>query len=162
MATSPTNPGTVQPVELVPPVRTLLNLDTFEDVTLIKHVPPFMPVSTAAEAMARINNDQTVFLAFMNQGLQNLAKKEAIDDPANPWLEVDEDGTETPFTGTAANKAIVNKVIAGLAFSFGYDAKMKPEEKKAIKTKVRDLIKNTPAILDSLRKTAGESVTAGE
>ncbi len=156
MATSQTVP--TETVDLVPPQRTLLNLDTFEDVTLIKKVPPFVPVTTAAEAMARINNDQAKFIELMNKALQSEAKQAAIDDSANPWLEVDDDGTETPFTGTAANKTVVNKTIAGLAFSFGYDAKMKPEQKKAIKQQVRDLIKNTPAILDALRASASESV----
>src|SRR5258708_16006231 len=104
MATSQTVP--TETVDLVPPQRTLLNLDTFEDVTLIKKVPPFVPVTTAAEAMARINNDQAKFIELMNKALQSEAKQAAIDDSANPWLEVDDDGTETPFTGTAANKTV--------------------------------------------------------
>lgn len=151
----------------IPLTRTILDLDTFEDVTLYKDVP-FTPVTSTEEALTRLGNDAAKFLAIVNEGLGAETRRNGANDPSIPWLEMDEKGVKTPFTGTPADSMKVNATVLNIAKSvFGYtsvkDGKTEDEKNKirtanqAAKQAAMDLIKSTPVMFEGLKKNAAAS-----
>ena len=57
-----TNAQAVPTVEQSPITRTIFNLDNMEEVTLVKDVPAFVPVTSQQEALQRIQNDAKLYL----------------------------------------------------------------------------------------------------
>ena len=132
--------------------RTVLDLDNFQDVTLIKK-GTFSPVTTAQEAMQRLGNDTQRFLAVVNDGLEQDFGNQLIQDTNEPWLVEDEDGKVDVFTGTPADSAKVNALVLNLAKSMeNYNKDMTPEEKRAAKAAATETIRTTPRILEGLKK----------
>jgi hypothetical protein len=136
--------------------RSVLDLDTFEDVLLIK-VGSFTPVTTAAEAMERLGNSTEKFLEVVNTGLEQEFGNQMVEDKTQPWLTADEDGkpTDQVFKGSPADSGKVNALILNLAkTSFDYNKDMSVEEKRAAKDGAKDIIRSTPKILEGLKKNA--------
>src|SRR5216683_7719712 len=71
--------------------RTFLDLENFEDVTVVK-VGSFIPVTTAAEAMERLGNSTEKFLAVVNDGLEQEFGNALVADSTKPWFTTDDDG----------------------------------------------------------------------
>lgn len=133
------------------------DLDTMEDVLLFKQAD-FKPVSNTEEALSRLGNDASRFLAIVNEGLEAEAGRALMADSSIPFLEQDETGVFTPFAGTTADPATVNPLILNLAKMFGYPSGQKGPEAKAKKDAAKaqaiELIKNTPAIREGLKTAA--------
>lgn len=134
--------------------RTVLDLDTFEDVTLQKEFD-FSPVSNVEEAAARLGNDANKLLKVINDGLLAETRRE-VAKATDGWKVLEDDGTATEdFKGTPANSKIVNGCVLNLAKTvFGFSKDMTPEQKKAAKVQARELVKSTPPILNGLKKSA--------
>lgn len=133
------------------------DLDTMEDVLLFKQAD-FKPVTDTAQALERLGNDASRFLAIVNEGLEAEAGRALMADSSIPFLEQDETGVFTPFAGTTADPATVNPLILNLAKMFGYPSGQKGPEAKAKKDAAKaqaiELIKNTPAIREGLKTAA--------
>lgn len=143
-------------VKMAPLTRTLFDLDSMSDVTLVKPVPDFEPVSTPQEAMARLGNDSVKLLQVINDGLMGHLRDSVKDDPNIPWNTEDEEtGELTLFTGTPADSKAVNGLVLNLAKSvFGYTKDSTPVEKKAAKEAAMEMVKSTPKIVEGLKKNA--------
>lgn len=144
--------------------RRIFDLDTMEEVVLVK-VGSFTPATTSEEALQRVGNDTSKFLAIINEGLEAEAGRSLVTDNTVAWQAEDEEGAIVPFTGTPANQKSVNGLILNLAktiFGFGkVDAKSSQAEKDANKLKNRtakekaiEFIKTNDAIKEGLKKNA--------
>ena len=146
-----------------PITKTVLDINTFTEVTLTKNVPDFIPAEDTTEVLARIGNDSAKMLELLNAGLKS-AEREAVEkDSTIPFLcpALDDEGEETetlvPFTGIAANKDKVNALVLTLAKTAidpPLQKGMTKEEKRATKQAAMDLIKTTPTIKAGLQKSA--------
>lgn len=156
---TPTN-GAVAP-KLKPVQNTVLDLTTFENVTLEKDLE-FAPVTSVSEASERLGNDASKLLKVINDGLEAEARRQARKDP-NGWSALNDDDERVPFTGTPANAKVVNGMVLTLAKSvFGFSKDLSKDAKAASKESARNLIKSTPAILEGLKKSAALTVEDGE
>lgn len=139
--------------------QTLYNLDTMEEVTLVK-TGEFVPVTTVEQAMARLNGNTEKFLEVLNVGLEDIAGVDLKNDPAKPWQELQDDGTVVPFTGTVGDQSIVTALIYTLAKSFGYTKEMPKAEKDKLKEDAKVTIRDTPGIkqriIDQAKKSMGQ------
>lgn len=141
--------------------NTVFDLDTMSEVLLVKSVPDFMPAENTSEVLERIGNDPVKMLELMNNALR-IAERKAVADNSEPWhtFELDESGDETdkvngPFTGTIADIKAVNALRLTLSKTvFNYSKSMTPDEKKAAKAAAMDMIKNTEAIKNGLKRSA--------
>ena len=145
---------------------TVFDLDTMEKVTLVKPVPTFVPVTSTADALARLGNDAARFLKVINEGLESEIKESIKADINIPWMveEESEDGKTvelTPFSGMPADETKVNGLILSFAKNmFGYQKKMDADAEKsraaiaASKQQAIDMIRTTPAIVERLKLTA--------
>ena len=144
-----------------PPItKTLFDLDSFEEVTLVKPAP-FTPVTSMSEGLARINNDASKALDIFNKGLRLLERERIASDSEIPWMLEDEEGNLSEFSGTPADNGVVNALRLNLAKSiFGYNNAKTPEERKAAKQKALDFIKSNEQIKSGLKENASQSATA--
>lgn len=133
---------------------TVFNLDTFTEVTLVKEVP-FAPVSTVAEALAALGNDDNALLAVINKGLESNARKDAKSVPTG-WHTFTEEGeVNGEFSGTPADIKKVNALVLTLAKTvFGYDNNAPLAEKKAAKESAKAMIQGNTQIREGLKKSA--------
>lgn len=148
-------------IKQAPITKTIFDLSTMDEVTLVKAVPDFVPAENSAEVLARVSNDAVKLLALMNEGLR-IAERNAVAENDEPFhtFELDESGepTETvngPFTGIMADPLKVNALKLTLAKTvFAYSKSMTKEEKAAAKQSALDMIKTNDAIKAGLQKSA--------
>ena len=136
--------------------RTVFDLDAFEEVLLVKEVD-FAPVSSTEEALARLGNDATKFLAILNEGLESEARRIGAENP-NDWRTFGDDGEVNGlFEGTLADMKSVNNLVLTLAkTTFGYTKDASKDTKKAAKQSAMALIAATDVIKEGLRKSAAK------
>lgn len=123
---NPTEQTTDAKLPKVPTItRTVFDLDSFEDVELLKEVP-FTPAATVEEALARVGGDSAKLLEAVNDGLLADAKRVAAHDNSIPWLQdvEDENGkiVRENFDGTIADSKVVNGMVLNMAKAvYGYN-----------------------------------------
>lgn len=141
-----------------PVQKTVFDLDSFDEVTLVKDYT-FEPVTSVQDAAARLGNDSAKLLAVINDGLRAETSRTARNSN-DGWQREDEEGNRTPFAGTLANLKLVNQCVLSMAKTvFGFSKDLSPDAKRAAKQSAQDLIKNTPAIREGLQKTAANAGT---
>jgi hypothetical protein len=149
------------PIKQAPIQKTIFDLDSMEEVLLVKPVPDFIPAENSHEVLARVGNDTAKMLKLLNDGLR-LAERAAVAEGSEPWhtFIADENGELTDdvngvFTGTIADTKAVNALKLTLAKTvFGFAKSMSKEEKSAAKESALEMIKTTPAIKAGLQKSA--------
>jgi hypothetical protein len=145
-------------VDQFPITRTIFNLDNMEEVTLVKNVPAFVPAQSTADALARLGNDAAKFLQVINDGLAEAERQNVISDSNVPWLEEDEEGKQTPFSGTPADGKKVKTLILNLAKTVflgkNWDKTVPPAEKKAAKESALAMIQSNDQIKNGLKQSA--------
>ena len=151
--TATPNPTTVKQSPLT---RSVYNLDDMEEVTLVKSVPDFVPVTSTQEALHRLGNDAKAFLQVINDGLKDQERESVAGNSEIPWMEESEDGTQTAFTGTPADGKKVKTLILTLAKTiFGYGDKSQPiEQKRAAKASALAMIQSNEQIKSGLKNSA--------
>lgn len=135
--------------------QTFFDLNTFDDVTLVKLITFNEPTSMEA-ALAAVGNDQKALLAVIVEGLKERIRAQAKSDQ-NGWKLTDEDGkpTETAFDGVLADRADVNKTVNVLARTvYGYDKDAPKEAKDAAKEKAMALVRGSDDIRNGLKARA--------
>ena len=145
-----------------PITKTVFDLNTFEEVTLTKNVPDFIPAENTTEVLARIGNDSAKMLELLNAGLKAEEREKVETDPSIPFLvpALNDEGEEiegqlVPFTGAPANKEKVNALKLTLAKTvFGLTKGMTADEKREAKNQALEMIKATPTIKAGLQKSA--------
>lgn len=154
-------------IKQAPIQKTVFDLDTMEEVLLVKAVPDFKPAENSHEVLARVGNDSAKMLELLNNGLR-LAEREAVADGKEPWhtFGVNDEGEYTdevngPFTGTIADSKAVNALKLTLAKTvFGFVKSLSKEEKAMAKSNALEMIKNTPTIKAGLQKSAALNKSA--
>jgi hypothetical protein len=155
-------------IKQAPIQKTVFDLDTMEDVTLVKAVPDFKPAENSHEVLARVGNDSAKMLELLNNGLR-LAEREAVaSDTAIPFhtFGVDENGEYTDeingvFAGTIADIKAVNSLKLTLAKTvFGFTKNLSKDEKATAKANALEMIRSTPAIKAGLQKSAALTKSA--
>lgn len=136
--------------------RTVFDLDSFEDVTLVKeYVPP--TAASVHEALAHLGNNEARLLSIINIGLKEQAASEARKS-TDGWLQETEEGEIVPFSGVQADSKKVNALVLTLAKTvFGFGKDMTKEQKRGAKESAAEMIRTTPAIKEGLRKSAAVS-----
>lgn len=156
-------------IKQAPITKTIFDLSTMDEVTLVKSVPDFIPAENSSEVLARVGNDSAKMLALMNDGLR-LAEREAVAANSDPFhtFKLDESGEPTdevngPFTGIAADSGKVNALTLTLAKTvFAYSKSMTKDEKRAAKTSALEMIRTNDAIKAGLQKSAALPATKVE
>jgi hypothetical protein len=134
--------------------RTIFDLDTFTEVTVVKEHAPAPEITSVAQALELLGNDSKRLFALIQGGLEADIKRDAGDSP-DGWMYETEDGEMVPFAGTRADMDAVNKLRLTLAKTvFGLDKSMTAEVKQGLKDKAMEMIQNTPAIKEGLKKSA--------
>lgn len=154
----------MQPSEQKPaiePVRkSVFDLDTFADVTLVKPVT-FDPATSIEESLKRLGGDHSKLLSVINEGLLEVRKREVRSDDS-PWMQETEaeDGTVAleAFDGTIADQKMVNNLVLNIAkSSFGYNkaaaAKDKAAKQKA-KQAAMDFVSGNEVLKNGLKENA--------
>jgi hypothetical protein len=152
------------PQETVKTTKSGTDLETFSDVNLVKYVPKVAPVTSLHDFMARIGNDEKEAFALMTQSLQ-AKTTEAARKSDDGWVNVDEDGKETTYSGTLVDSKILNPFVLALArinyvpvirngkeVEITWDDAKDADEKRAIKTNVVDQIRNDPKAVANLKR----------
>ena len=140
--------------EAIRKTQTVIDLETFEDVTLVK-VGTFTPAVDAKEALHRLGNDSARLLEMINDGMRADAQRN-LGNTSDPWQVEDEEGNLVVFAGTPADPAKVNALRLVLAKTvFGYSKDLPLEARQAAKDKAMTMIKTTDAIKNGL-KTSGK------
>lgn len=141
------------PTKVLRTTKSITDLNTFEDVLLVKTGNFAEPLSTQ-EALERLGNDNTKFLAAITEGMRVMAMRELNSSP-DGWMQEDEEGNKTPFTGTEADTTKVNALVLTMAKTvFGYSKDATPEAKKASKESAMNFIKSNDAIKAGLKASA--------
>lgn len=149
-------------VKVNPITDTVFDLDSFDEVKLVKNPPPFQTVSSIEEALSRLGNDSTKLLQVLNDGLIGEYRDQFAADPSQPWHTFDDEGEPNGvFTGTIAESKSVNNLVLTLAKTvFGFSKDMTPEQKKAAKASAKEMIAANDAIKNGLRKSAAKKTAA--
>ena len=141
--------------------RTIFDLDTMEEVTLVKAVN-FEPVGSTQEALVRLGNNANKFLEVINRGLKSEEQASAVSNPSIPWQIEDEDGELSTFEGTPADNKQVNALVLGLAKTvFGYSKDAGTDKKREAKASAIEMIRSNDQIREGLKKNAA-AVTVAE
>ena len=149
--------GTTATVPTVRKVqKSIFDLDTFESVTLLKEVPALAPVTSVQDALTYLQNDTTKLLAVINDGLKAEQSREARKSDEG-WYVEDDKGNKSEFDGTPANEKKVNGIVLTLAKLNGFEKGASKDTKRAAKETARETIKNSPPIMEMLRKSAAAS-----
>jgi hypothetical protein len=140
--------------------KSVFDLDTFADVTLVKPVD-FTAATSTEEALSRLGGDTAKLLSVINEGLLEVRKREVKAD-ASAWMQEveNEDGTTAleAFDGTIADQKMVNNLVLNIAkSSFGYNkaaaAKDKAGKAKA-KQAAMDFVSSNEVLKNGLKENA--------
>lgn len=154
---TPSANGTAE-VKDVPIQRTITNLDTMEEVTLVKPAT-FTRVNSNDEALARLGNDAKRFLDIINEGLRAEERRTLAGQPGGWYEQDDEGGIGELFNGTVADPKAVNALRLNMAkHVFGYSKDMSKEQKTAALESAMNFIKSNEAIREGLKKSAALKV----
>lgn len=139
--------------------QTITDLQSFEQITVAKPVE-FTPVTTAAEALARLSGNHEMFIGLLNAGLAAQTRNESKNDP-NGWYIVPEgsqsatldyDKAES-FKGVLGDKELFNAGILNMAKSFfGYSKELSAEDKAKTKQQAIDMVKGNVVLLAGVQK----------
>jgi hypothetical protein len=153
-----TQNATAQAVKMTPSQKTIFDLDSFQEVTIVKEIPDFLPVSSLEEAAARLANNSAKLLEVINRGLMDEHRNSTVDNAEIPWRTFDDEGElNGNFSGTIAEPKAVNSLVLTLAKTvFGYSKEMAKEAKRAAKESAMRMIATTEAIKEGLRKSAAQ------
>lgn len=136
--------------------RTVTDLDTFDDVTLV-NTSTFNPVQGdhfIKNALERLGNDHSKLMDVINDGLRAEAMRELRQKP-DGWMAEDEEGNTSTFTGTPADTSKVNALVLTLAKTvFGYAKDLSADAKRAAKSAAMGMIKGNDAIKNGLKASA--------
>jgi len=143
--------------------KTVFDLASFDDVTLVKEFDAPAKVETVAAALERLGGDNAKLLEVINDGLLEHAKSSAKDDANIPWMqENDETSALETFSGEPVSDEVgktINGLILNLAKStFGYlkaAAAKDANGKKAAKQKAIDFVRNNDTIKQGIKESAG-------
>lgn len=140
--------------------RTVFDLDSFEEVLLVKEFD-YAPVTSIEEAMAKLGNNAAKLLEVINDGLRGEVRNQVADDPTG-WHTFDDEGEMNgDFTGTIADQKAVNTLVLTLAKTvFGFSKDLDKDAKKASKSAAMEMIKTNPAIKDGLKRSAAKKASA--
>ncbi len=144
----------------IPIQKTVFDLDSFSEVTLIKYFD-FTPVESVNEALAAVGNDSVKFISIINEGLKAERRRiENADLASFRTFAKDEDGEETkevngPFNGTIADPKMVNDLVLTLAkTTFGYEKDSTKEEKRTAKDLAMAYVRTAEPIKAGLKARA--------
>lgn len=136
--------------------RTVTDLDTFENVTVV-NIGTFNPVAGdhfMKDALERLGNDHSKLRDVINDGLRAEAMRE-LGSHTDGWQIEDEDDELKPFSGTMADKKVVNQLVLTLAKTiFGYSKDLAAAAKKAAKESAMSMIKSNDAMKAGLKNSA--------
>lgn len=145
--------------KVAPITRTVLNLDDFENVLIVKSPPPMVEVTSIEELQERLGNDTAKLLKVINDGLEDAYRKAFEENEQEPWHEWDDEKDEPNgvFSGTIAEPKAVNSLVLTLAKTvFGFAKDMTKDQKKAAKASAMEMIKANDAIKQGLQKSAAK------
>lgn len=151
--------GATRPEPIVV-TKSVFDLDTFADVTLVKPVL-FSAATSTEEALKRLGGDTAKLLSVINEGLLEVRKREVKSDDTAWMQEVEaEDGSTVleAFDGTIADQKMVNNLVLNIAkSSFGYNkaaaAKDKTAKQKA-KQAAMDFVSSNEVLKNGLKENA--------
>lgn len=154
--------GTASTSEPIKTQSTLFDLDTMEEVLVVKTVP-FTDVTRTEEALERLGNNADRLIAVINRGLRSEIAQEIKRDSNIPWQIEDpesETGALKDFTGTLVDAKTVNTLALNMAKSiFGYSKEQPIEKRREAKAAALNVIKNTEVIRENFKKQAALGVT---
>ena len=132
--------------------RTILDLDTFEEVVVTHPVSEAPEITSVEQALTLVGNDASKLFSIIRKGIQSDIGKAAAE--ATDGWTVKETGES--FRGTRANLDDFNDLVLTLAktLGLGWEEAGNHEEKLAVKAKAVELIKTTPMLRDGLKKKA--------
>ena len=146
--------------------RSGMSLESFDDVKMFKKVEEVAPVTSIQDALARLGNDEARLYKIITGGLME-ETLEAARNSQNSWNLYDSEGKETSevFTGSLVSTEILNPVVLtfarinptvvqrdGKPVEITWDEAKNADEKRAVKDATLQMIKDTPRIVDQLRK----------
>lgn len=152
------------PQETVKTTKAGTDLETFSDVSLVKYVPKVTPVTSLKDFMERIGHDEKHGFELMTEALQASAVTSArISDEG--WVSVDDEGKESPYSGTLVDSKVLNPFVLALArinptpvirdgkeAEITWDDAKDADEKRAIKQNVVSYIRSDARLVANLKK----------
>jgi len=138
------------------------------DVKMFKTVQAPPKVDSVNAALAHLGNDHAKLLEIINSGLKE-AEIEKARTSAEGWVTVDEEGNETPFSGTLIEKEEdvknVNNLVLSLAkMAYGYDdadaisdVDKKRAAKRESKEQAKEHIRNDAKMLNGIKAKLAKS-----
>jgi hypothetical protein len=136
--------------------KTVFDLETFEEVTLVKEFE-FSPVTSIEDALSRLGNDGEKLLKVLNDGLIDETRNRVREDN-DGWHTFDEEKEgeiNGAFTGKIADQKSVNNLVLTLAKTvFGFTKDMSKDQKRAAKSSAMEMIKSNESIKAGLQKSA--------
>lgn len=140
--------------------RAGIDLETFSDVRMFKHVPTVAEVTSVNDALARLGNDHAKLLSIIRDGLESHEIEKARNEPTG-WKLYDAEGKETDqeYNGTLVDSEILNPLVLTIAKnSFGYDeadsitdVEKKRAAKRKAKEEAQEFIGSAPKLLQGLK-----------
>jgi len=153
-------PAEATTVQVSTRAQHVFDLESGDYVEVFK-VGNFTPVATSKEALERIGNDSAVFLKILNDGLQEHFKTQLANDPTVGFVTEDEDGNQTPFTGTPISeeksKQLQANILMNAKLLFGYAKKMSDDPivnrrlKTEAKEKAQEMFLGNAKVVEMLR-----------
>jgi hypothetical protein len=143
--------------------KTVLDLGSFDKVTLIKNVPLPEKPKTLAEATALVGNNMDRLMELIFQGLSTEAIEKAREDQSN-WFVMD--GPQkfgAAYTGSFADEAKtdnINLMILNLAKAGGYNQDLPLAERNRLKDQAKAFIKANPAMIQFISGATAPSTDA--
>ena len=141
-------------------VQHVFDLESGDYVDIWKN-GDFTPVANSKEALERINNDSSVFLQILNDGLKEHFKKQLAEDESIGYMIEDDDGNEVVFVGKPISeeksKQLQANILMNAKLLFGFSKKMSddPETNRKLKqekkAKALAMFLSNPQVVEMLR-----------
>lgn len=135
--------------------KEVFDLKSFDYVKLGREFEPSPAITTMAEAMAFLGNDESKLINAIQKMKLEAEIKAAENSPISEFHSFEDDEC-TVLNGPAdveiVNQDLVNDLVLNLAKQqFGFAKSAKPEVKKAAKEAARKYVQSTPDLIGYLR-----------
>lgn len=130
--------------------KTVLDLSTFENVTLIRNVTLPERPTTLNEAMTLVQNNTERLMDLIDKGLRDEAIEQARSQPDGWFKSEGNQKFGESYQGNFADDDKtdnINLMILNLAKAGGYNQDLTKEQKKAIKDQAKAFIRANPAMI---------------